>query len=156
MSDSSQPYGLQHARLSCPSLFSLSLLRLISIELMKPSHHLILGRPLLLLPTMFPSIKIFSNKLVLHIRWPKYWSFSFSISPFNEYSRLISFKIYWFDLLVVQRTFKSFLQHHSLKASILWCTAFFMIQPSHPYMTTGKNHSLDYMDRCQHSDVSAF
>ena len=135
---------------------SWSLLKLMSLELVMPSNHLILCHSLLLLPSIFPSIRIFSNESAVCIRWPKYWSFSFSISPFNEYSRLISFKIYWFDLLVVQRTFKSFLQHHSLKASILWCTAFFMIQPSHPYMTTGKNHSLDYMDRCQHSDVSAF
>ena len=103
-----------------------------------PSNHLILCHPLILLPSIFPSIRVFSNESVLHIRWPKYWSFSFSISPSNEYSGLISSRIDWFDLLALQGTLKSLLQHHSLKASILWCSAFFMVQLSHSYMTTGK------------------
>ena len=105
---------------------------------MMPSNHLILCRPLLLLPSIFPSIRVFSNESVLLIRWPKYWSFSFSISPSNEYSGLISFRMDWLDLLVVQGTLKSLLQHHSSKASILQCSAFFIVQLSHPYMTTGK------------------
>ena len=117
---------------------SWSLLKLVSIELVMPSSHLILSRPLLLLPSVLPSIRIFSNESVLCIRWPKYWSFSFSISPSNAYSGLISFRIDWFDLLAVQGTFKSLLQHHSSKASILQCSAFFIVQLSHPYMTTGK------------------
>ena len=100
--------------------------------------HLILCRPLLLLPSIFPSIKIFSNELALHIRWPKYWSFSFSISPSNEYSGKISFKIVWFDLFSLQGTPKSLLQHHSSKASVLCCSAFFLVQLSHSYMTTEK------------------
>ena len=103
-----------------------------------PSNHLILCRPLLLLPSIFPSIRVFSNESALHIRWPKYWSFSFNISPFNEHPRLISFRMDWFDLLAVQETLKSLLQHHSSKASILWRWAFFIVQLSHPYMTTGK------------------
>ena len=103
-----------------------SLLKLISIELVMSSNHLILCCPLLLLPSIFSSIRVFSSESVLHIRWPKYWSFSFSISPFNEYSRLISFRMDWLDLLAVQGTLKSLLQHHSSKASILWCSAFFM------------------------------
>ena len=102
-----------------------------------PSSHLILCRPLLLLPAIFPSIRVFSSESALHIRWPKYWSFSFCISPSNEYSGLISFRIDWFDLLAVQGTLKNLLQHHSSKASVLWCSAFFMIQLSHPSMTTG-------------------
>ena len=106
------------------------------------SNHLILCRPLLLLPSIFPSIRVFSSESVLNIRWPKYWSFSFSISPSNEYSELISFRINWFDLLAVQVTLKSVLQHHSSKASILWSSAFFMVQLSHPYMTTGKTTAL--------------
>ena len=116
---------------------SQSLLKLMPIESVMPSNHLILCFPLLLLPSIFPSIRVFSNESALHIRWPKYWSFSFSISPFNEYSRLISFMIDWFDLLVSKRL-KSFLQHHSSKASILRCSAFFAVQFSHSYMTTGK------------------
>ena len=115
-----------------------SLLRFMSIELVMPSNHLILCRPLLLLPSIFPSIRVFSNESVLHIRWPKYWSFSFSISHSNERSGLISFRIDWLDLLVVQGTLKSLLQHHSSNASILLCSAFFIVQLSHPYMTTGK------------------
>ena len=106
-----------------------------------PSNHLILCHPLLLPPSIFPSIRVFSNESVLHIRWPKYWSFS--ISPSNEYSGLISFRIDWLDLLTVQGTRKSLLQHHNSKASSLWCSAFFTVQLSHPSMTTGKNHSLD-------------
>ena len=102
------------------------------------SNHLILCLPLLLPPSIFPSIRVFSSESVLHIRWPKYWSFSFSISPSNEYSGLISFRIDWLHLLAVQGTLKSLLQHHSSKASILWCSAFFIVQLSHPYMTTGK------------------
>ena len=110
----------------------------MSTELMMPSNHLILCRPLLLLPSFFPSIRVFSSESVLPIRWPKYQSFSFSISPSNEYSGLISFRIDWFDLPAVQGTLKSLLQHHSSKESILWCSAFFMVQLSHPYTTTGK------------------
>ena len=108
-------------------------------DTMQPSHPL---HPLLLLPSIFPSIRVFSTESVLHIRWPKYWSFSFSISPSNEYSGLISFKIDWFDLLAVQGTLKSLLQHHSSKASIVRCSAFFTVQLSHPYMTTGKTIAL--------------
>ena len=110
---------------------------LMAIELVMPSNHLILCHPLLLPPSIFPNIRVFSNESVLHIRWPKYWSFSFSISPSNEYSGLISFRMDWLDLLVVQGTLKSLLQHHSSKASILRCSAFFLVQLSHPYMTIG-------------------
>ena len=121
---------------------SWNLLKLMSIESMMPSNHLILCRPLLLLPSIFPSITVFFNELVLHIRWPNYWSFSFSISPSNEYSGLISFRIDWLDLFAVQGTLKSLLQHHSLKASVLQHSAFFTVQLSHPYMTTGKTIAL--------------
>ena len=114
----------------------------MSIESVMPSSHLILCRPLLLLPSIFPSIKVFSNESVLCIRWSKYWSFSFSISPYKEYSELISFRMYWLDILTVQETLKSLLQHHSSKASILWCSAFFMVQLSHLYVTTGKTIAL--------------
>ena len=117
---------------------SWSLLKLMSIESVMPSNHLILCRPLLLLPSIFPSIRVFSNELAFHIRWPKYWSFSFNISPSNEYSRLISFRMDWLDLLAVQVTLKSLLQHPSSKALILLSSAFFIVQLSHPYMTTGK------------------
>ena len=117
---------------------SWGLLTLMPIESVMPSNHLILCRSLPLLPSIFPSIRVFSNDSVLHIRWPKYWSCSFSISPSNEYSGLISFRTDWLDLLAVQGTLKSLLQHHSSKASILWCSAFFRLQLSHPYMTTGK------------------
>ena len=119
-----------------------SLLKLVSIELVIPSNHLILCHPLLLLPSIFPSIRVFSNESVLCIRWPKYWRSSFSISPSNEYSGLISLRIDWFDLLAVQETLKSLLQHHSSKALILWCSAFFMVQLSHPSMATGKTTAL--------------
>ena len=121
---------------------SQSSLRLKSIKSVMPSNHLILCRPLLLLPSVFPSIRVFSNESALHIRWPKYWSFSFSISPSNEYSGLISFRMDSLDVLAVQRTLKSLLQHHSSKASILQCSAFFTVQLSHPYMTTGKTIAL--------------
>ena len=117
---------------------SQSLLKLLSIELVMPSNHLILCRPLLLPPSIFPSIRVFSNESVLCIRWPKYWSFSFSISPSSGYSGLISFKIDWFYLLAVQGTLKSLLQHHSSKASVLQHSAFFIVQLSHSYMTPGK------------------
>ena len=116
---------------------SQSLLKLVSTELVMPSNHLILCRPLILLPSIFPSIRVFSSESALH-RWPTYGSFSFSISPSNEYSGLISFRIDWLDLLAVQGTLKSLLQHHSLKASILRCLAFFTVQLAHLYMTTGK------------------
>ena len=140
MSDSLQSHGL-HTRLPCPSL-SPSLLRLKPIELMIPSNHLICC-PLLLLPSIFPSIRLISNEPALCIRWPKYWSFSFSISPSNDYLGLISFRIDWLDLIAIQVTLKSLLQHHSSKASILWHSAFFIVQLSHPSMTIGKNHSFD-------------
>ena len=107
-----------------------------------PSNHLILCCPLLFLSSNFPSIRVFSNELVLHVRWPNYWSFSFSISPSTEYSGFISFAMYWFGLLAVQVTLKSLLQHHSSKALILWCSAFFIVQLSHPYTTTGKTVAL--------------
>ena len=121
---------------------SWSLLKLMSIESVMPSNHLILCYPLLLLPSIFPSIRVFSSESVLHIRWPQYWSFSFSISPSSEYSTLISFRMDWLNLLAVQGTLKSLLQHHSSKASILWHSAFFIVQLSHPYMTTGKTIAL--------------
>ena len=121
---------------------SRSLSKLMSIELVMPSSHLILCHPLLLLLSIFPSIRVFSNESTLRMRWPKYWSFSFSISPSNEHPGLISFRMDWLDLLAVQGTLKSLLQHHSSKASILRCSAFFTVQLSHPYMTTGKTIAL--------------
>ena len=121
---------------------SWSLLKLISIESVMTSNHLILCRPLLLLPSIFPSIRVFSNESALHIRWRKYWSFSLSISPSNEYSGLISFRMDWLDLLAVQGTLKSLLQHHSSKASILQHLAFLIVQLSYPYMTTGNTKAL--------------
>ena len=120
----------------------LELFKLMSIELVMPSNHLILCHSLLLPPSIFPSIRVFSNESILRIRWPKYWSLSFSLSPSNEYSGLISFRMDWLDLLAVQGTLKSLLQHHNSKASILWCSAFFRVQLSHPYMTTGKTIAL--------------
>ena len=117
---------------------SWSLLKLMSIESVMPSSHLILCRPLLLLPSIFPSIRVFSDESALHLRWPKCWSFSFNISPSNEHSGLISFRMDWLDLLAIQGTLKSLPQHHSSKASILRCSAFFIVQLSHPYMPTGK------------------
>ena len=122
---------------------SRSSLKLMSIESVMPSSHLILCHPLLLLPPIPPSIRVFPNESALLMRWPKYWSFSFNISPSNEYPELISFRMDSLDLLAVQGTLKSLLQHHSSRASILWHSAFFLDQLSHPYMTTGKNHSLD-------------
>ena len=143
MSDFLRPHGLHTA---CQAFLSFtispSLLKLISTESLMPSNHLILCHSLLLLPSIFPSIRVFSNEPALHIRWPKYWSFSSSISPSNEYSGLISFKINWFDLLAVQGSLKSLLQHHNSKASILQRSAFFLVQLSHPYMTTGKTIDL--------------
>ena len=136
MSDSLWPHGLQHIRFPCPSI-SPSLLKLMSIESLMTSNHLILGLPLLL-PSIFCSIRVFSNESTLYIRWPKYWSFSFSISPSSEYSGLISFRMDWFDFLAVQGTFKSLLWHHHLKAWILQCSAFLMVQLSQPHMTTEK------------------
>ena len=125
---------------------SRSLLRLMSIESVMPSNHLILCRPLFLPLSIFPSIRVFSKESVLRIRWPKYWSFSFSISPSTEYSGLISFRMDWLDILAVQGTLKSLLQYHISKGSILWCSAFFVVQLTHPYMTTGKTIALT---RCQ-------
>ena len=136
------PHGLSFT-------ISLSLLKLMSIELVMPSKHLLLC----LLSSVFSSIKVFSNESAFHIRWPKYWSFSISAS--NEYSRLIFFKIDWFDLLAVQGTLKGLLQHHNLKASILQCSAFFVVQLSNPYKTTEKN-TLNKMELCWQSNVSAF
>jgi len=130
----------RHASLSITN--SQSLLKLMSIEVVMPSSHLILCHPLLLPPSIFPSIIVFSNESALHIRWPKYWSFSFNISPSNEYSGLISFRMDWLDLLAAQGTLKSLSQHHGSKASILWCSAFFIVQLSHAYMTTGKTIAL--------------
>ena len=135
-----QSHGLQHTSLCCMASLSItnsqSLLKLMSIELVMPSSHLILCHPLLLPPSIFLSIRVFSNESALHIRWPKYWSFSFSISPSNENSGLISFRMDWLDLLAVQGILKSLLQHHSSKASILRRSAFFIVQLLHPYMTT--------------------
>ena len=119
-----------------------SLLKLMSIESMMPFSHIILCRPLFLPPSIFPSIRVFSNQSVLRNMWPKYWSFSFNINPSNEYSGLISFRMDWLDLLAVQGTLKSLLQHHSSKATILWHSAFFIVQLSHPYMTSGKTIAL--------------
>ena len=127
---------------------SWSLLRLMSIESVMPSNHLILCHPLLLLSPIFPSIRVFSNESALRMRWPKYWSFSFSIIPSKEHPGLISFWMDWLHLLTVQGTLKSLLQHHSSKASILRCSAFFTVQHSHPYMTTGKTIALTRWDFC--------
>ena len=148
--------GLQHTRLPCPSLFHAVFSN--SCPLSRWCHPTISSSvsPLLLLLSIFPSIRIFSNKSALHIRWPNYWNFSFSISPSNEYSGLISFRMDWFDLLAVQRILKSLLQHHNSKASILWCSAFF----NGPTLTLvndcWQNHSFEYMDFCWQSNVSAF
>ena len=147
MSNSLQPHGLQHT--GFPVHHSWSLLKLMSIKSVMPSNHPIFCRPLLLLPLIFPSIRVSSNKSVLHISWPKYWSFRFSISPFNEYSGLISFRIDCFDLLAIQGTLKSLLQHHSSKASILWHSAFFKVQLSRSIHDYWKNHSFDFTDLCQ-------
>ena len=138
MSNSLRPHESQHARPPCPSPTPGVHSDSTSIESVMPSNHLILCHPLLLLPSIFPSIMVFSNESAFHNRRPKYWSFSFSISPSNEYSGLISYRIDWLDLLAVQRTLKSPLQHHSSKASILRPSAFLIVQISHPYLTTGK------------------
>ena len=132
-----------------------SLLKLMSIKSVMPSNHLILYRPLLLLPSVFPSIRVFSNESVLPIRWPQYWSFSFSINTSSEYSGLISFRIDWFDIFAVQGIPKSLIQHHSSKASIFWCSAYFMVQISYPYLTARKNEFY-YIDLCQQSNFYAF
>ena len=136
--DSLWPHRLQHTRLSCPSPTPGAYSSSCPYKSVMPSNHLILCHPLLLTPSIFPSIRVFCNESVLHIRWPEYWSFSFNISPFDEYSGLVSFRIDWVDLLTVQGMLKSLLQHHSSKASILLCSAFFVVQLSHPYITTGK------------------
>ena len=140
VSDYLQPHGLQHTRPPCPSptpeIYS------NSFESVMSSNHLILCRPLLIPPSIFPSISVFSNESVLYIGWPKYWSFSFSISPSNEYSGLISFRMDRLDLLAIQGTLKSLIQHHSSKPSVLWCSAVFIVQHSHLYMTTGKTIAL--------------
>ena len=133
---------------------SQSLLKLMSTESVMPSNHLILCHPVLLLSSTFPSIRVFSNELALRVMWPKNWSFS--ISPFNEYSGLIFFRTDWFDLLTFQGTLKNLLQRHSSKASVLQCSAFYMVQLSHPYMTIGKTRAFDYMNLCHQSDVSVF
>ena len=135
---------------------SWSLLKPMSIESVMPSNHLIVCHPLLLLPSIFPSMRVFTHESVLCIQWPKYWSFSFSISPSSEYSGLISLRTEWLDLLAVQGTLKSLLQHHSSKASSLWLSAFFIVQPSHLNMTTGKTIPLTRQTFVEQSNVSAF
>ena len=142
MCDSLQPHESQHTRPPCPSPTPGVSSKPMCIELVMPSNHLILCRPLLLLPSIFPSVRVFSNESALRIRWPKYWSFSFNISPTNEHPGLISFRVDWLDLLAVQGTLKSLLQHHSSKASILLHSASFIVQLSHPYMNTGKTIAL--------------
>ena len=132
------PHGLQHTRPPCPSPTP----KLMSIESVMPSNHLILCCPLLLPPSIFPSIRVFSNESAVRTRWPKYWSFSFNISPSNEHSGLISFRMDWLDLRAIQETLKSLLQHHNSKAWIFRCSGFFIVQLSHPYMTTGKTIAL--------------
>ena len=138
MSGSLWSHGLQHTRLSLSITNLRGLLKFMSVKSLMPSKHLILHCPLLLLPLIFPSIRVFSKESVLRIRWPKYWSFSLSISPSNDYSGMISFRIDLFDILAVQGTLKSLLQHHSSKASILQCSTLFVVKLSHPYMTTRK------------------
>ena len=142
VSNSLRPHESQHARPPCLITNSRSLPKPTSIKSVMPSSHLNLCRPLLLLPSILPSISVFSNESTVHMRWSKYWSFSFSISPSNEHSGLISFRMDWLDFLAVQGTLKSLLQHHSPKASILWLSAFFTLQLSHPCMTTGKTIAL--------------
>ena len=154
VSDSATPW-IPACQASLSITNSRSLLKLMSIKSVMPCNHLILCHPLLLLPSICSSIRVFSNESVLHIRWPKYWSFSFSISSSNECLGLLSFRMDWFDLLEVPGTLKSLLQHHSSKASILWHSAFLIVQLTsiHDYW---KNHSFDYMDICWQSNVSAF
>ena len=142
MSDSLRPHEPQHTRPPWPSPTPRVYPKPMSIELVMPSNHLILCHPLLLLPSIFPSISVFSNESALPIRWPKYWSFSFNISPSNEHPGLIPFRMDWLDLHVVQGSLKSLLQHHNSKASILRHSAFFIVQCSYPYMNTGKNIAL--------------
>ena len=142
MSDSLRSHGLQHARSPCPSPTPGVHPDPWQLSRLMPSNHLILCHPLLLLPSVFPSIRVFSNESALRIRWSKYWSFSLNISPSNEHPGLISFRMDWLDLLAVQGTLKTLLQQHSSKASILLCSAFFIVQISHPYMTTGKTIAL--------------
>ena len=145
MSDSLRLHELQHARRPCPSPTP-SPPKPMSIESVMTSNHLILCHPLLLLPSIFPSVRVFSNESALRIRWPKYWSFNFNISPSSEHPGLISFRMDWLNLLALQGTLKSLLQHHSSKASILWHSAFFIVQLSHPYTTTGKTSVFDSLD----------
>ena len=151
MSDSLRPHGLQHTRLPYSSPTRRVYSHSWSIKSVMPSNHLILCCPLFLPPSIFPSIRVFLNELALRIRWPKYWSFSFNNSPSSEHPGLISFRMDCLDLLADQGTLKSLLQHHSSKASILQCSALFIVQLSHPYW---KNHSLDYMELCWQSNVS--
>ena len=147
---------MSDSSLLCPSPSPKAGSHSMSTESVMPSNHLMLPS-CLLLPSTFPSIRVFSNEPAFHIRWSKYWNLSLNVSPANEYLELISFRIDWFDLLAVQGTLNSLVQHHSTKASILWHAAFFMVQLSHPYMTDyWKNHSFDYTDLCQQSNVSAF
>ena len=154
VSNSLRPHESQHTRPPCPLPTPGAHSNSCPKSLVMPSNHLILCCPLLLLPSTFPSIRVFFNESVLHIRWPKYWNFSFSISLSNEYSGLISLRMDWMELLAVQGTLNSLLQHHSSKASILWCSAFFIVQLSHPYMTTGKTIALTR--RTFVGNVSAF
>ena len=158
MSDSVRPRESQHTKPPRPSPTPGVHSDSTSIKLVMPSSHLILSCPLLLLPPISPSIKVFSNESTLHMRWPKYWSFSFSIIPSKEIPGLISFRMDWLDLLAVQRTLKSLFQHHSSNASILWCSAFFTVQLSHPYIITGKTVALTMAltDLSRQSNVSAF
>ena len=149
-----RPHGLQRARLPCP-LLSEGSLTFMSLELVMPSYHLILCCPFLFLPSILSSIRVFCSELALHIRWPKYWSFSFSISPSSTYSGLISFRIDWFDLLAVQGTPKTLLQHHNSKASVVQHSAFFMVQLTSVH-GCWKSHSFNYTDLCWPRDVSAF
>ena len=142
VSDSLRPQELQHARPPCPLPTLRGLPKLMFIELVMPSNHLILYHPFLFLPSIFTSIRVYSKESALHMRWPKYWSFSFNISPPNEHPGPISFRMDWLDLLAVQGILKSLLQHHSSKASMLQCSPFFIVQFSHPYMTTGKTIAL--------------
>ena len=149
VSDSFSPHGLQHDSASCSSPSPGACSNSCPLSQWMLSNHLILCRPLLLLPSTFPNIMVFSNESAFRIRWPKYWSFSFSISPFSEYSGLNFFRIDWLDLLAVQGTLKRLLQHHTWKASVFQHSAFFLVQLSHPYKTTGKNHIFDYLDLCK-------
>ena len=149
-----KPWTAAH-QASLSSITSRNLLKFVAIESVMPSNHLILCCPLLSLPSIFPSLRVFSNESAFCIRWPKYWSFNFSVSPSNDYPGLIFFRMDWLDLLAVQGTLKSLLQHHTLRASLLWCSAFFTVQLSHPFMTTGET-TVDYMDLCRQRDVFAF